>query len=239
MFLVSFIGFATIFSLSTGAFLAVVVQLGLIFWELITRPHPKRWKVFGWLAMIGYFALDAVVSHSPFHTLVHYAAFSSASSYNRILIFEHGMLNVKANPVFGIGFSDWARPRWMKASFDNFWLLTAMRHGVPAFAMFALGIALIVRKMSRQPLIDPLDRACRAGYLTALGGIIIAGGTVHYWKQLLVFVMFIIGSGVWIFTGGAREPAARTADPPEEPRTRPGPRVRDAPSRRPTPGLAR
>ncbi len=239
MFLVSFIGFATIFSLSTGAFLAVVVQLGLIFWELVTRPHPKRWRIFGWLMLIGYFALDAVVSHSPFHTLVHYAAFNSASSYNRILIFEHGMNNVKANPIFGIGFKDWVRPRWMKASFDNFWLLTAMRHGVPALGMFALGIILIIRKMAQQPLIDPRDRACRAGYLTALGGIIIAGGTVHYWKQLFVFVMFIIGSGVWLFTGGAREPTARTADPPEDPASGHGSRARAAPATRQAADFAR
>jgi O-antigen ligase len=212
MFLVSFIGFATIFSLSTGAFLAINVQLILIFWELATRPHPNRWRIFGWLVVIGYVTLDMVTTRSPFHSLVHYVAFSSQSSYNRILIFEFGMQNVKANPIFGLGYNDWSRPSWMNPSFDNHWLLFTMRHGIPAFLMFAAAIVLIVRQMARQPLIDPLDRACRAGYLTAIAGMILAGGTSSYWKQLLVYVMFIIGSGVWIFTGGAREPAGG-ADP--------------------------
>jgi hypothetical protein len=237
MFLVGFIGLTTIFSLSTSAFMSIQVQLILIFWELATRPNPNRWRIFGWLVVIGYVALDMVTVRTPFHTLVNYAAFSSQSSYNRILIFEFGMQNVKANPIFGIGFRDWARPRWMKASFDNHWLLYAMRHGVPAFLMFAGAIVLIVRKMARQPLIDPLDRACRAGYLTALAGIVLAGGTAHYWKQLLVFVMFIIGSGVWIFTGGARAPAGG-ADPvpPDDTSGRPG--RAGSPPRRGLPGVS-
>jgi hypothetical protein len=221
MFLVSFVGFSTLFSLSTGAFLAVIVQMGLIGWELMTRPHPQRWKIFAWIVVIGYLVLDQLTTRSPFHTLVRYAAFNSQSSYNRILIFEHGMAVVKANPIFGIGFRDWPRPRWMNPSVDNFWLLIAMRHGVPALLMFAAAIALIVLRAGRQPLIDPVDRACRAGYLTALGGIIIAGGTVHYWRALLVFVIFIIGSGVWMITGGARSPAEaggseKEDDPPAD-----------------------
>jgi hypothetical protein len=221
MFLVSFVGFATFFSMSTGAFLAVIVQLGLIGWELLTRPHPQRWKIFAVLVIIGYLVLDQITTRSPFHTLVRYASFNSQSSYNRILIFEHGMAVVKANPIFGIGFRDWPRPRWMNPSVDNFWLLIAMRHGVPALLMFAAAIALIVLRAGRQPLIDPVDRACRAGYLTALGGIIIAGGTVHYWRALLVFVIFIIGSGVWMITGGARSPAEaggsqKEDDPPAD-----------------------
>ena len=204
LFLASLAGIATIFSLSTGAFLAVQVQILLIFWELITRPHPQRWRIFGWLVVIGYFALDQITTRTPFHTLVNYAAFSSHSAYMRIIVYEHGMAIVRANRLFGIGFHDWPRPFWVSGSVDNFWLLTAMRHGIPALAMFAAAIALIILRAGRQPMIDPLDRACRAAFLTALGGVIIAGGTVHYWRALLVFVVFIIGSGVWTFTGGAR-----------------------------------
>ena len=232
MFLVSFVGFSTMFSVSTGAFLAVMVQIGLIGWELVTRPHPKRWRIFGWLVVIGYLALDQVTTRTPFHTLVNYAAFSSQSSYNRIIIFDHGMRVVENNPIFGIGFRDWPRPRWMSASVDNFWLLIAMRHGVPALLMFAAAIVLIMLRSARQTMIDPLDRACRAGYLTALGGIIIAAGTVHYWRAIFTFVIFIIGSGVWMFTGGARSPAGAEADPPpEDEGTRPD-RGRRAPAAR-------
>lgn len=229
MFLVSFVGFATIFSMSTGAFLAVIVQLMLIGWELITRPHPQRWKIFAVLVVVGYLALDQVTVRSPFHTLVRYAAFNSRSSFNRILIFEHGMANVWANPLFGIGFRDWARPRWMSASVDNFWLLTAMRHGVPAFLMLAGAIVLIILRSARQTMIDPVDRACRAGYLTALGGIIIAGATVHYWRSIFVFIVFIIGSGVWMFTGGARSPAG--PDPGASPQDDPPAAARPQPAR--------
>jgi hypothetical protein len=32
-----------------------------------------------------------------------------------------------------------------------------------------------------------------------LGGVIIAGGTVHYWQGMLSFVMFLFGVGIWMF----------------------------------------
>ena len=44
----------------------------------------------------------------------------------------------------------------------------------------------------------PLANACRAGLLTSLTGIVVVGVTVHYWNTMLVYVMFLVGSGMWM-----------------------------------------
>lgn len=214
------VAMSTFFSLSTGALLAVVVQAGLIFYEKVTAPNPLRWRVFAWGSVVSYIILDLIASKSPFHTLVHRATFSSGSSYNRILIWRYGTENVANHPIFGIGLNDWERPSWMVSSFDNFWLLLTMQYGIPFFLLFAGALFLILRRVSIKKLPDRRDWACRAGYLTTFGGIVVAGGTVHYWHTMFAFVLFLFASGVWIITGGAREGPEEL--PPADRRSRPG-----------------
>lgn len=209
------VALATFLSLSTGALIALVSQLAFIGWEMITRPARNRWRLFIVLSIIAYIAIDLLATKSPFHVLVNYASLGQggASAYNRILIWDHGTKSVAAHPLYGIGMNDWVRPRWMGASVDNFWLLMTMRYGYPEIVALGLAMVLIVRQVSRAVLVDPADRAARAGYLVSLGGIALAGGTVHYWNSILSFVMFMIGSGVWIINGEIR----KGAPPPPQP----------------------
>ena len=215
------IGLSTFFSLSTGALITFIMQCGFIIWEAVAKPHPKRWRLFAWGFLAGYILLDLVATRTPFHVLVNYASFSSGSAYNRILIWRYGTDNVIANPIFGLGLNDWVKPGWMDESVDNFWLLLTMQYGLPFIAMFVGALYLILRRVSRQRLADPIDRACRAGYLTTFGGIVIAGGTVHYWQTMFAFVLFLFGTGVWIITGGAKQgPATARPEDGHDPRGR-------------------
>jgi hypothetical protein len=202
------IGLSTFFSLSTGALLAFVMQCAFIAWESVMAPNPKRWRLFAWGSLAGYVLIDLLSNRTPFHVLVDYATFSSGSAYNRILIWQFGTENIYANPVFGIGLNPWEKPRWMSDSVDNFWLLLTMQYGLPFMMMFGGALFLILRRLSRQELPDRADWACRAGYLTSAGGIVLAGGTVHYWQTMFAFVLFVFGMGVWMITGGARAEAA-------------------------------
>ena len=149
-------------------------------------------------------------NRTPFHVFITYLTFNSESSYNRILIWDYGTAEVMRNPLFGIGYGEFDRPWWMHASVDNFWLLIAMRHGLPAFFLFVAAILLIMYKIGRQRIDDPEIAACRAGLLISLGGLIIAGTTVHFWTQLYTFFMFLVGSGVWMLdskrSGGLASP---------------------------------
>ncbi|MFV2003239.1 MAG: O-antigen ligase family protein, partial [Paracoccaceae bacterium] len=175
---------STMFSLSTGALLALVGQIIFIGWEMLTRRISRRWTIFAVLAALAYLTVDLLSNRTPFDVLVTYASFNSGSAYNRILIWQFGTENVWANPIFGLGLGDWARPSWMGASVDNFWLLTAMRYGLPTIISFVLALVLILRRVALAPLTTPLERACRAGYLVAFGGVVLAGSTVHYWQAI-------------------------------------------------------
>ena len=194
----AFVG--TFVSLSSGALVSITMQVIFIGWDICTRAMSKRWTVFAVLSALAYLAIDLLSNRTPFHVLITYATFNSGSAYNRILIWRFGMENVWANPMFGLGadITTWSRPSWMSSSADNYWLLLTMQYGIPCFLLLAGALWLIIRKVALAPLVSPVDMACRAGYLTAAGGLIIAGGTVHFWHGVMAFVMFFLGSGVWI-----------------------------------------
>ncbi|MEO1686308.1 MAG: hypothetical protein AAFU61_00210 [Pseudomonadota bacterium] len=192
------VALATFFSLSAGALLAYIVQAGLIAYEVMFQKEVNRWRIFFWAVIIGYVTVDLLSNRTPFHILVQYGTFNSASAYNRILIFRYGMDNVWRSPIIGIGFRDWARPFWMGDSVDNFWLLAAMRHGIPAFVFLAGAKILLMREVAKTMLTDPQERAARLGWMVSMGGIIIAGGTVHYWTAMLTMVTFLFASGAWM-----------------------------------------
>lgn len=204
----------TFVALSSGALVSISMQIIFMLWDRMARGIPRRWMIFGVLSVLAYFVIDLLSNRTPFHVLITYATFNSGNSYNRILIWRFGMENVWANPFFGLGadITTWARPSWMSSSADNYWLLLTMQYGIPCFAMLAGALWLIIRRVALAPLKDPLAMACRAGYLTAAGGLIIAGGTVHFWHGVMAFVMFFLGAGVWAIDAGAAD-KARGDDP--------------------------
>lgn len=200
---------STVISVSSAALLAVVFQFVLIIYDHATRTIHRRWTIFGWGMAALYVLIDMLSNRNPFHVVVSYLTFNTGSAYNRILIWRYGTDNVAKNPLFGLGFNDWERPHWMGASVDNFWLLLAMRHGLPTIIFLIAATFLILRKISWADLRSPLPRNCRAAYLTVMGGMILASATVHYWNAMYVWFIFLIGSGSFLLdiqeTGDAKE----------------------------------
>lgn len=191
--------FAAVLSLSTGALASVVAQFTLTGWELTTRSVPRRWAILGLMVGGAYFVIDVLSNRTPFHVLVTYLTFSSHSAYNRILIFKYGSAEVMRHPIFGIGHNSWERASFMSGSMDNFWLVIAVTYGLPAFLLLALAIVLIMKRSGAAAAPNSAFLACQRGYLISLAGMIIAGGTVHYWNAVFTHFMFLLGAGVWMF----------------------------------------
>lgn len=206
---------STIFSLSSGALICLVVQFFLILWELVLKHYRSRWKTFAGVAAALFILIETFTNRGFFLLLVTFASFNTGSAYNRILIWKFGKQNVIDNPIFGLGFREWERAPWMSTSADNFWLLIAMMFGLPTFIFFASAIVVIFWRIFKTTLTDPFDIRCRLGYMTAMGGLIIGGGTVHYWTAMMAVVLFFFGAGNWISTGGARMEAAPDGGEPE------------------------
>jgi hypothetical protein len=118
------------------------------------------------------------------------------------------MTNVWKNPFVGIGMNDWERPYWLTASVDNFWLLTTMRYGIPAFLLLGIAYLLLLSAVIRRKLgsSGPLFQFRQAWAFTQVG-LIVALCTVDIWAIALSYIFFLFGSGGWLAVYQMHEPA--------------------------------
>jgi hypothetical protein len=210
---------ATFFSLSAGPLATLVVQCGLTAWDFVTRRIPYRWWILFGLFVAAYIVVDILSSRSPVRVFATYFTFSGHTAYDRIGDWTWGMVNIRQNPMFGVGLNDWVREPWMSASLDVFWVVQAMRYGVPAFLLQASALLVLCFAVGRRRFRDRRLKAYRTGWLIAVVALIIAGLSVHFWNALYCLVMFLQGSGVWLLTVKERRPlrpmppAAQTPQP--------------------------
>ncbi|MEQ9489406.1 MAG: O-antigen ligase family protein [Alphaproteobacteria bacterium] len=185
-------------SVSTGAILAVVVQVGIISWGYIFRKSTARWRNLILLVVFGYIFIDLLSNRTPFNVFVDYLTFNSGSAYNRILIWEYGTAEVARHPLFGIGLASWTRPYWMSDSMDNFWLLNAVRYGLPQFVMLAAGILFVLIKAGKASFADDYIHKLRNGLVISIIGVIVSICSVHLWNATYSWFMFMVGSATWL-----------------------------------------
>jgi len=218
------VGLNGFLALSSGAILSMLLQMGLIFWDLALGRLRSRWWVLIGLLALAYVVVDLLSNRTPIEVFMSYATFSPGTAYWRGLIFTYGMENVRANPVFGLGLNDWIRPEWMHtSSVDNFWLLMAMRYGIPGFLLLAIGyMAVIVQMIRRDFTGDVVLFQLRKAWLFSLIGLSFTLCTVHVWNNAYSVVFFLFGSGMWLLTAApARSgPSVREAAELEPPPNR-------------------
>ncbi|NJM81626.1 MAG: O-antigen ligase family protein [Tabrizicola sp.] len=217
-YLVSFqVALGVFLSLSSGALLPMVIQIGLIVWAVMLKQVKARWLILLGLASVAYVVVDALSNRTPMQVFMSYATFSPHNAYWRALIFEWGMKNVWANPIVGLGLNEWVRPWFMHSgSMDNFWLLNAVRYGIPGFLLMAIGYAIpfikiAFRRIDEASLLWQLRRA----WTITLFGLALSLSTVDVWGTMFSFVAFILGSGIWMLTAQPSEVGAAATSEPE------------------------
>lgn len=207
------VGIASFFSLSSGALVALFVQLGLTFWDVASRRLPRRWIILGVAVAVAYLIVDVASNRTPVQVFISYLTFNSHTASMRIHIWNYGFATALQNPLFGIGLTgDWERPSWLGGSVDNFWLLIAMRHGFPVAAILGIAVLVSFFSLSKVKLDDSRLRAYRTGLLVTLIGLVVAGSTVHYWNATYCLLFFLLGSGRWL-TGPAANDDKYTLSP--------------------------
>lgn len=189
---------ASFVSLSAGAWTMLGVQIALVVWDKLTRGVPGRWGMLGAGIVLMLVVMSMFSNRSPVKVFISYASFSAQSSYNRILIWEYGTAEVGRHPIFGIGLGEWIRAPWMSSSMDNFWLVIAVRYGLPALTFIVIAILMIVFKAAAQKDVGPEWISCRMGWIVTVAGSAIAACTVHLWNNTFGFFMFVIGAGTWL-----------------------------------------
>ncbi len=206
---------AACLALSAGAIVAIAIQIGLILWAALFARVQHRWWILIGLTVTSYVVVDLLSNRTPIQVFMSYATFSPQTAYWRATTFEWGMASVWNHPIFGTGLNDWVRPTFMKSdSVDNFWLLMAMRYGIPGFLALATGyLWLLWRVMRRDLSSDPsLNRLRRAWVYTCLG-MSFTLCTVHVWTAIFSFTFFMLGAGAWFLSAEPNANGDKTAAP--------------------------
>ena len=205
------IGLGCFLALSSGALLALLLQIGLIAWATVLHRIAWRWWLLVALMVLAYVAVDLLSNRTPLRVFLSYATFSAHTAYWRSLIFEYGLQNALDNPFFGIGLNDWERPEWMYGdSMDNFWLVVAVRFGFPAAIFIILGyLYVLFRVIFRNLAGDRELWQIRQAWVLSFVGLTFTLCTVHIWSNVYSFVFFMFAAGIWLIF----EPVRQASDP--------------------------
>jgi hypothetical protein len=197
-----FFVFTAFMSVSSGPMLAVLCQSCLIAWDRTLAFMKVRWVALVYLGLFSFLLLRIASQFNLLDFVIDNLMFNSNTAGGRLVILQYGSREVIQNPVFGIGMTDWERPWWRagKGSFDNFWLLIAMRYGLPAFLLIAAAWLSSFARIALRPALSPLEADYRRGYLITMTGLTIILGTVYIWNATSVFVWIYLGAGVWFYT---------------------------------------
>jgi hypothetical protein len=207
----------TLMALSSAPMLSIVLQLGLIAWGIATRGS---WKVLLGLMAFMFVFLEIFSNRGPFILFIETMTFDPATGWWRIFIWEYGIQNVLGSPIFGIGLNDWVRPSWMySSSVDNFWLLMALRYGLPCVLFVLLAFLLHLVFLVRAKNLSEDARMLRLGYMITLCALIFLLVTVDVWDAVAVFVFFFLGAGAFLYTSDQSDAtgAAKAEPAPDRP----------------------
>jgi hypothetical protein len=206
-----FVAFAAMLSISSSALFSMVLQTAMIVWDRALAFLKSRW-VIGIAGGVGLLAFLLVSVQGGLFTYINEnLIFAQGAGEHRLDVYHYGMLEVLRHPFFGVGLNDWARPFWRPhPTLDSFWLMTAVRHGIPGILLLMIGLVTGMLRISAARGLDEDGCRYRSGYLIALCGLILTLSTVHIWGPVTVLVMAYLGAGAWFYNGDHR--AAR-ADP--------------------------
>lgn len=188
-------------SVSSGPLLSVFCQGALTVWDRMLSFLRIRWLLLAYLAVLGFLLMRISEEFNLLGFVLDNFAYSAVSAEGRLIVFDYGTLEVSRHPVFGIGLNDWTRPWWRagRSSFDNFWLMQAMRFGLPTFIFLALAWAVSFVRIASQSTLTEEEGDYRLGYLFTMIGLAITLGTVYIWNATAVFVWIYIGAGAWFY----------------------------------------
>ena len=202
------VAMAVVTSLSSGPFLSLVVQGLLIVWDKLTARIAGRWGILAALVVSAYFTVDMLSNRTPFDVFISYLTFNADTSYMRVHIWNYGTQSVINHPIMGIGLSEWQHPDWMSGSMDNFWLVAAVRYGIPGFLLIAGSFLAVCLGLGRLRNLSFEAAQCRKGLIISICGLVFSICTVHIWDAPYVLTLFLLGSGMWIFRLSRGNPTA-------------------------------
>ena len=244
-----FVGFMTLLAISSSSMIALVLQACLMVYERVLRPVRVKWLVLGAGALVVLYSFELIFGKSIPDYIVTELALNQAGAETRLDQITYGLKEVWRHPMFGIGLNVARLPFWRSDIFDNFWLHTAVRFGIPAFLFIVGAFALHFLCVTLSSNEGRDRELLRIGYAFPFVTLVLLIGSISVWGSLVVFIMAYLGAGAWFYNGaqdppapapreGRREPAPRRQPPPRRAAVSPGAAPRRA-SGAAAPGVVR
>lgn len=200
------IGGTAFLSMSSAPIAAMMMQSALMAWNWLLKGFRGRWKFLWALFFLAYLVVELGSNQTPVRFYISHFTFDGQTGWFRLAIWEHGSASVRNHPLFGIGFAEYARPSWMgSGSVDNFWLVNAMRHGIPAGVLIIATCFWLTSAIALRKGLDERLESYRTAYLICLATIFFVGCTAHFWGATYVWFLFLLGSGAWMLDAKAEE----------------------------------
>jgi hypothetical protein len=190
---------STLLSMSSAPIAGVAFQAVLLLWCKALGRFSWQWKLLWALALASYLVIALGSNQTPIQFYISHFTFDRQTGWYRLLIWDYGSASVMNHPLLGIGMGDWVRPAWMASTtVDNFWLLTAMRYGLPALFLLCISWLSIWVALARKRGLALELQPYRRSYLICMATFVFVGSTVHFWAAIYTWFFFLAGSGVWL-----------------------------------------
>jgi O-antigen ligase len=198
-FLTAAVAGTTFLSMSSAPISCLVFQAALMTYAWLLRRNSSKWAILWSIVAVAFLAAQFGSSQGAAKFFISNFTFDPQTGWYRVAIWDFGSASVLNHPLLGIGLGDWERPRWMASdSVDNFWLLTAMRYGIPALVLLLGSCIYTMFAVTTAKSADRTVEICRVAYLISMISFLFVGITIHFSHGIYAWFMFILGCGAWL-----------------------------------------
>ncbi|WP_274697769.1 hypothetical protein [Aurantiacibacter sp. D1-12] len=189
---------SSLFVVSSTALLALILAAALTGAYAVQRlTRVPVFLVIAFYLSLLYVAIGALSESGPLSFFIRYFTLDEGSGYYRTLIWQFAGAEAAANPFFGIGLRDWARPGWMGDSVDSYWLVLSMRYGIPSALASAVVMAGTIGLLaSTGKHRSSRDQHVAVALAILLFTVMFSGLSVHIWEGLHIWVIMLCGASV-------------------------------------------
>lgn len=184
----------TIFtSVTSAALLMLVMSIGMFVLYKVSRRYDSIFKV----SLISLIALllflEFLSDRGAVRFIIDFTSFNSHTAYTRYLQWIYASSTIKSNIVYGIGFGDWVRLHWMPASVDSYWLVVALRHGLPGVILIAIFYILSLKRHWVEFRGGVGNNVIYYGFFVSICSIILAAFTVDFFDRAKPVIYLVLG----------------------------------------------
>lgn len=182
---------AAVTSVSSVAFIMLAWTIFMYFLGYVARWFGGVYKLAFWGAIVLFVVLGAASDRGPVLLLISTFSLDQDTAYTRYLQWMFAASDISANPLVGIGLSDWSRPFWLPVSIDSHWLLVTLRHGYPA--VFLLGAFFWLSMVEFWKNYRLHRSALSFSLFVSVSSFVIAAFTVAYFDRAHMILYLVMG----------------------------------------------